>query len=133
MDTSTRLIEHQGFPAFWNKLFRIVVRWLCLYLGIAVACYEAYYWLRFAEILDLDTYKILPPRLLGYLYNLSNWEGVNVIFYNFLKLPVFITVPLINFIVIFAFFQSTLGIYYLIGDSRLLIKKIAAIGSRKRN
>jgi hypothetical protein len=81
--------------------------------------------LRFAEFLDLDTYKTVPPRLLVFFYNLTNWEGMNLIIYKFLQLPIFITMPVVSFSIIFTLYQSVLGVYYLAFDSKALIKKLA--------
>jgi len=96
-----------------------------LYPAVIIAAYEAYYWLRFAEFLDLDTYKTVPPRLLCFFYNFTNWEGVNLIIYKFLQLPIFITMPIVSFSIIFIFYESVLAIYYLTLDSRTLVKELA--------
>ena len=126
MDPAVKLIGYdRGFIIYWNKLFRILSLWLCLCPAAIIAAYEAYYWLRFAEFLDLDTYKTVPPRLLSFFYNLTNWEGVNLIFYKFLQLPIFITMPIVSFSIIFTLYQSVLAIYYLSFDSRTLIKGLA--------
>src|SRR5208283_810945 len=94
MDPSTKQIEHHGnFVAFWNRLLKILIRWLFIYPAILIIGYEAYHWLKFGEFLGLDTYKIAPPRLVGFLYNLTRWEGANILIYNFLQLPIFITIP----------------------------------------
>ncbi|MFZ0928055.1 MAG: hypothetical protein WAN11_05625 [Syntrophobacteraceae bacterium] len=126
MDHSVKLIGDDGsFVIYWKKLFRILCLWLCLYPVVIIAAYEAYYWLRFAEFLDLDTYKTVPPRLLVFFYNLTNWEGINLIIYKFLQLPIFVTMPLVSFFMIFIVYQSVLAIYYFVFDSRTLIKKLA--------
>ena len=126
MDPSVKLIGYdRSFITYWNKLFRILSLWLCLYPAAIIAAYEAYYWLRFAEFLDLDTYKTVPPRLLCFFYNFTNWEGVNLIIYKFLQLPIFITMPIVSFSIIFIFYQSVLAIYYLTFDSRMLIRELA--------
>ena len=65
-----------------------------------IASYEVYYWLKFAKFIDLDTYKIIPSRLVGFFYNLSNWEGINIIIYTSMQLPIFITLPVFNLLVI---------------------------------
>jgi hypothetical protein len=96
-----------------------------LYPAVIIAAYEAYYWLRFAEFLDLDTYKTVPPRLLVFFYNLTNWEGMNLIIYKFLQLPIFVTMPIVSFFMIFILHQSVLAIYYFVFDSRTLIRKLA--------
>ena len=124
MDPSVQSIGYdRRFIISWNKLFRILSLWLCLYPALIIAAYEAYYWLRFAEFLDLSTYKTVPPRLLSGLYNFTNWEGVNLIIYRFLQLPIFITMPVVSFCFIFTLHQSVLAIYYLVSDSRTLSKK----------
>ncbi len=132
MNSSIRLIEHESdFVAGWDRLFKFCVRWFCLYFALVFICYEAYYWLRFAEFLDLETFKIVPPRLLGFLYNLTTWEGVNILIYNFLRLPIFVTVPLVNLIFLSAFFQTVLAMYFLTGDVRAFLKKSGNILKKK--
>ncbi len=124
MNPSIKLIEHdRSFAEGWDRLFKFCVRWFCLYFAMVFLCYEAYYWLRFAEFLDLETFKIVPPRLLGFVYNLSTWEGVNILIYNFLRLPIFVTVPLLNLIFLSAFFQTVLAIHFLTRDIRAVLKK----------
>jgi len=126
MDPSVKLIGHdRSFIIYWNKLFRILSLWLCLCPAALIAAYEAYYWLRYAEFLDLDTYKTVPPRLLGFFYTFTNWEGVNLIIYKFLQLPIFITMPIVSFSIIFIFYQIVLAMYYLMLDSRTLIQELA--------
>jgi hypothetical protein len=126
MDPSVKLIgDDRSFIIYWKKLFRILCLWLCLYPAAIIAAYEVYYWLRFAEFLDLDTYKTAPPRLLCFFYNLTNWEGMNLLIYKFLQLPVYITMPIVSFSIIFILYQSVLAIYYLAFDSRALIKELA--------
>jgi hypothetical protein len=123
MGPSVKLIGYdRSFIMYWNKLFRILSLWLCLYPAVIIAAYEVYYWLRFAEFLDLDTYKTVPPRLLCFFYNFTNWEGVNLIIYKFLQFPIFVTMPIVSFAIIFTLFQSVLGVYYLAFDARTLIK-----------
>ncbi len=131
MDPSVKLIGYdRTFLIFWNKLFRVLCLWLCLYPAALIAAYEAYYWLRFADFLDLDTYKTVPPRLLCFFYNFTNWEGANLIIYKFLQLPIFITMPIVSFSITFTLYQSVLGIYYLAFDSRTLIRALARRVSR---
>jgi hypothetical protein len=126
MDPSVKLLGYdRSFIIHWNRLFRTLSLWLCLYPAMIIAAYEAYYWLRFAEFLDLDTFKTVPPRLLCFCYNLTNWEGVNLIIYKFLQLPIFITMPIVSFSIIFIVYQSVLAIYYLTFDSRTLMNKLA--------
>ncbi len=60
-----------------------------------ISIYECYVWLRFAKLLDLKTYLIAPPKLLSFFYTFTKWEGVNIVIYSFLKLPVFVTMPLV--------------------------------------
>lgn len=125
MDQSTKLIgHHRVFIVFWNRLFKFLSRWLCLYPALIIICYYTYFWLRFAEFLDLDTYKIVPARLLGFFYNLTNWEGVNIIIYNILQLPIFLTLPVFNFITIFIFFQTVIAMFYLAFDTKALMGKL---------
>jgi len=131
MDPSVKLIGYdKKFIIYWNKLFKILSLWLCLFPAMIIAAYEAYYWLRFAEFLDLDTYKTVPPRLLCFFYNFTNWEGVNLIIYKFLQLPIFLTMPIINFSIIFILYQIILALYYLTLDSRNLIKLLTRIFSK---
>ncbi len=125
MDLSVKQIEQQGnFVTLCNRLFKLLIRWLFLYPTILIIAYEAYYWLRFAEFLDLGTYKIAPPRLVGFLYNLTRWEGANMLIFNFLQLPVFITVPIIGSIITYLVFQCALAFYYLGVDCGKAVRKI---------
>ena len=127
MDRSIKQIEsHEKFVAFWNRLLKILILWLGICPALLIIAYEVYHWLRFAEFLDLVTYEIAPPRLVGFLYNLTNWEGANMLIFKFLQLPIFITMPIISSIIIFSFFQSVLALYYMALDSVKLIRKITS-------
>jgi hypothetical protein len=126
MDPSIKQIEPNGnFVAFWNRLLKVLVLWLFIYPAILIIFYEAYYWLKFGEFLDLGTYKIAPPRLVGFLYNITHWEGANMLIFNFLQLPIFITVPIIGSIITYSFFQCVLAFYYLVLDCGKLVRKIS--------
>lgn len=125
MDPSVKLIgQYRAFVVFWNRLFKFLSRWLCLYPALALIVYYLYFWLRFAQFLDLDTYKIVPPRLLGFFYNLTNWEGVNIIIYKTLQLPIFITMPVFNLAVIFILFQTILAFSYFMLDTKTFVGNI---------
>jgi hypothetical protein len=131
MDARVRQIEgNLGFLKSWSKWFRFSVKWLCIYPGILIFVYECYYWLRFAKILDLQTYKIAPPKLLTFFYTFTDWEGVNAMIYSFLKLPVFVTMPLIVFVLLFAVFYSALALYHLAFDAKSCIARFMT-GSKK--
>ncbi len=131
MNGQVKLIEDNfWFLRSWSKWFRFSVRWLCIYPGILIFTYECYYWLRFAKILDLQTYKIAPPKLLSFFYTFTDWEGVNIVIYSFLKLPVFVTMPLIVFILLFALFYSVLALYHLACDAKSCIVRV--VGSKKK-
>jgi len=126
MDRSIKQIENHGkFVVFWNRLLKRLIFWLCIYPALLIIAYEVYHWLRFAEFLDLITYEIAPPRLVGFLYNLTNWEGANVLIFKFLQLPIFISMPITSSVIIYTFFQSVLALYYLALDSAKLIRKIS--------
>ncbi len=96
-----------------------------IYPAVLIVAYEVYYWLRFAEFLDLDTYKIAPPRVLGFLYNLTSWEGANMLIFKFLQLPIFVTMPIIGSIITYSVFQIILAFCYLVLDSGRLVRKIS--------
>jgi len=120
-----RLIDGNfDFLKVWSRWFRFSVKWLCIYPGVLVFLYECYYWLRFAIILDLQTYKIAPPKLLTFFYTFTDWEGVNMVIYSFLKLPIFITVPIVVFILLFAGFYSVLALYYLALDAKSCLGRL---------
>lgn len=132
MDGQIKLIEGDfGFFRYWSKWFRFSVKWFCIYPAILIFLYECYYWLRFAKILDLQTYKIAPPKLLTFFYTFTGWEGVNTLIYAFLQLPVFVTMPLIVFILLFAGFYSVLALYHLAFDAKSCIGRLKP--ARKRN
>jgi len=133
MDVRVKLIgDNFSFLKSWSKWFRLSVKWLCVYPGILIFVYECYYWLRFAKILDLQTYKIAPPKILTFFYTFTDWEGVNIVLYAFLKLPVFVTVPIIVFILLFAAFYSALALYHLVFDAKSCFGRFIA-GSGKKN
>jgi hypothetical protein len=132
MDERVRLIgDNFNFLKSWSKWFRFSVKWLCIYPGILIFVYECYYWLRFAKILDLQTYKIAPPKLLTFFYTFTDWEGVNIVIYSFLKLPIFVTVPIIVFVLLFAIFYSVLALYHLILDAKSCIGRFISGWSKK--
>jgi hypothetical protein len=132
MDARVKLIEgDSSFLKGWRKWFRFSVKWICIYPGVLVFLYECYYWLRFATILDLQTYKIAPPKFLTFFYTFTDWEGVNVVIYSFLKLPIFVTAPVVVFILIFVSFYSALGLYHLTIDAGSLLRRLT--GSLRRH
>ncbi len=127
MDPSIKQIESpEDFAVFWNRLLKILIRWLFIYPALLIIAFEVFYWLRYAEFLELDTYKIAPPRMLGFLYNITNWEGANMLIFKFLQLPIFITLPILGSVITYSVFQSILAVYYLVFDSGKLIRWISA-------
>jgi hypothetical protein len=135
MDERVKLIEDNfRFLKAWSKCFRLSVKWLCIYPAILIFLYECYFWLRFAKLLDLQTYLIAPPKLLSFFYTFTNWEGVNIVIYSFLKLPVFVTMPLAMFVLLFVVFYSVLAVYHLVFDTKShLGKLIKKTGPRENN
>ncbi len=126
MDTlsSVKPAGHDGnFTYRLNWLFRMFSLWLCLFPAVFLSACQAFYWLKFSRFLDLNTSWMLP----GFSHACTSWEGVNILIHKFFELPIFITIPSLCFCLLFVFYESVLGISFLLSDS----KKIAAYFSSK--
>lgn len=111
-----KLTGYGSFTLRLKRLFKIAFLWLCIYPTLVLAACQAFYWLRYAGRLDLDTGKMLPPGLPGFFYHLTNWDGINILIHKFLELPLYVTLPLFSFCLLCIFYESALAIYFLICD-----------------
>jgi hypothetical protein len=103
-----------------NALFKTALLWLCLYPALLLGACQAFYWLRFARFLHLETSKIVAPGFPGFFYNLTDWGGVNILLHEFFQMPLYLTLPIFDFCLLFIFYESALAIYFLLCDSRVV-------------